>query len=95
MTIPPPPMFASTTVGLNPNNSTELNYAIGNHLRVFVDTRETIAHDYNSLLGKDLKTDPYNMSEEDETLVKSALSELHTALQAVDMTFINRLTGLW
>ncbi len=95
MTLPPPPMYASTSVGLNPGSATELNHSIGNHLRAFVDNKESIRHDYDSLLGADLKVEPYNMSADDETLIKSAINGLHQALEAVDMTFINRLTGLW
>lgn len=35
------------------------------------------------------------MSAEDETLIKSAVGDLDTALDAIDMTFINQLVGLW
>ena len=94
MTIPPP-IYGKTTPGLAPGSSYDVNYAVGNHLRAFVDVKETISHDYDSLLGTDLQAEPYNMTPEDETLVKSAINGLHTALEAVDMTFINRLTGMW
>ena len=35
------------------------------------------------------------MTEEDETLIKSAVNGLNTDLQAIDMTFISRLVGMW
>jgi hypothetical protein len=94
MTIPPA-TYGKTTPGLAPGNSYEVNSSIGTHLRQFTDLKETIGHDYESLLGTDLKAEPFNMSADDETLIKSAVSDLHTALQAIDTTFINRLTGLW
>ena len=94
MTIPPA-TYGKTTPGLAPGNAYEINLAIGTHLRSFVDIKETIGHDYDGLLGIDLKIDPFNMTPEDETLVKSAINGLHQALEAVDMTFINRLVGLW
>lgn len=91
----PPATYGKTTPGLAPGNSYDINFAIGTHLRSFVDIKETITHDYNNLVGIDLKVEPYNMTPEDETLIKSAINGLHTALEAVDMTFINRLVGLW
>jgi hypothetical protein len=94
MTIPPP-IYGKTTPGLAPGSSYDVNYAIGTHLRSFIDIKEMITHDYDGLAGIDLKAEPYNMSPDDETLIKSAINGLHTALEAVDMTFINRLVGLW
>ena len=32
---------------------------------------------------------------EDETLIKSAVNSLDTALDGLDMTFIDRLVGMW
>jgi len=94
MTIPPA-TYGKTTPGLAPGSAYEVHATIGAHLRQFVDLQEMIGHDYNGLAGLDLKAEPYNMTPEDETLVKSAIADLHTNLQGVDMTFINRLTGLW
>lgn len=91
----PPPIYGKTTPGLAPGNAYDVNYAVGSHLRNFVDIKEVISHDYDSLAPLDLKAEPYNMSPEDETLIKSAINGLHTALEAIDMTFINRLTGMW
>lgn len=95
MSMPPPNYGTKTTPGLAPGNAYDVNYAIGTHLRQYVDIMESIGHDHDSLAPLDLKAEPYNMSADDETLIKSAINGLHDALQAVDMTFINRLTGLW
>jgi hypothetical protein len=35
------------------------------------------------------------MPAEDDTLIKSAINSLDEALDAIDMTFVNRLVGLW
>lgn len=94
MTIPPP-IYGKTTPGLAPGSASEIDYAIGTHLRTFIDLKETINHDYNNLVGIDLKAEPFNMTPEHETLIKSAVGDLHTALEAIDTTFINRLVGLW
>lgn len=94
MTIPPA-TYGKTTPGLAPGNSYDVNANVGIHLRTFVDIKETIGHDHDALAPLDLKAEPYNMSEEDETLIKSAVNGLHAALEAVDMTFIDRLTGMW
>lgn len=82
-------------VGSSPVNALELNNLIGNHLRQFTDNKETIGHDHEWLLAADLKIDPYNMTADDETLIKSAVANLDEALDAVDMTFISRITGLF
>jgi hypothetical protein len=94
MTIPPA-TYGKTTPGLAPGNAYDVNASVGLHLRQFVDIKETVGHDYDSLLGTDLKVEPFNMTPEDETLIKSAVNGLHTSLEAIDMTFINRLTGMW
>jgi hypothetical protein len=56
---------------------------------------ETINHDREWLASIDLKAPPYELSADDETLIKSAVLDLDEALGAIDMTFIQRLTGLW
>jgi hypothetical protein len=60
-----------------------------------VSLQETIAHDTASLAGLDLTAPPYSMTPDDQTTIKSAINGLNLALQAVDMTFIDRLTGLF
>lgn len=95
MTETPAQSPPALVTGVNPQNAAEINMTLGVHLRGFVDLRETIAHDQGFLAGTDLTAAPYSMSADDQTLLKSAISDLNMALQGIDMTFINRLTGLW
>jgi hypothetical protein len=88
---PPPP----ATVGMAPTNSMEVNNLIGTHLRSFVSIKNTVGQDREWLAAADLKIEPYFFSAEQETLIKSAVADLDAALDAVDMTFINRLIGLY
>lgn len=81
--------------GLDPQNGAEVNHTVGIVLRQFTDIREGIGHYQNWLLPTDLKIEPYNMTPEDETLIKSAVADLATVLEGIDMTFIRRLTGVW
>jgi len=94
MTIPIEPT-APSVVGLAPNNAAEVNALIGNHLRTFTNIKGTVNQDREWLGTADLKAAPYYFAEEQETLIKSAIADLDTALDAIDMTFINRLTGLY
>lgn len=82
-------------VGLSPRTADEVNNLIGTQMRQFVDVRNVISGSQAWLVAADLKVDPYNMTAEDETLIKSAVADLDTALQGVDMTFITRLVGLY
>ena len=91
MTIPPSP----TRVGLNPVTSDEVNLNVGTLLRQFVDIKENVGHYQEWLAGVDLKAAPYYMEADLETLLKSAVNGLDSSLDTVDMTFINRLVGLW
>ena len=81
--------------GLTPSTAAEINNNVGVVLRRFVDDRESVLHLQASLAPLDLKAEPYLMTEEDETLIKSAVNGLNTDLQAIDMTFISRLVGMW
>ena len=83
------------TVGLDPQNADEVNRQIGTHLRNFVEIKETIGHNRDWLAGVDLKVSPYLFSADQETLIKSAILQLDSDLDAIDMTFINQLTGLF
>jgi hypothetical protein len=91
MTQPAPP----TTVGLAPINADEVNRTIGTHLRAFVANKNSISQDQDWLASTDLKADPYFLSADQETLIKSAIGQLDPTLDAVDMTFINRLVGMF
>lgn len=81
--------------GASPRNADEVNAQVGILLRQFVTTMEGVGHFQSWLLAEDLKVDPYNMTAADETLIKSAVGGLDASLDTVDMTFINRLTGLF
>jgi len=91
MTQPTPP----DTIGLDPRTADEVNQQIGTHLRAFVDIKETIGHDQDWLLGADLTQPPYSFEADQQTTIKTAIAQLDAALDQVDMTFINRLTGLF
>jgi hypothetical protein len=81
--------------GLNPQNADEVNSNVGMILRQFTDIKESIAHYAEWLGAVDLKAAPYHIPEEQESVIKSAVVGLDTSLDAVDMTFIRQLTGVW
>ena len=81
-------------VGLAPLNGAEVNQSVGTVLRQFAENRSLVHQHQAWLAATDLKVDPYNLTADDETLIKSAVSVLDGDLQAVDMTFISRLIGL-
>lgn len=98
MTFPPSPVPIPGTQaepGLSPNSASDVNTSVGQLLRGFTAIKESTHRQQGWLLAIDLKVDPYNMTPDDETLIKSAIGGLDASLEAVDMTFINRLTGLW
>jgi hypothetical protein len=88
---PPPP----ATIGTQPQSAAEVNMSTGTHLRGFIACKGTIHQDEDFFAATDLKAAPYYFSADQETALKSAISSLDTALQAVDMTFINRIVGMW
>jgi len=73
----------------------EVNSLVGTHLRQFSTIKNTINQDRDFLQATDLKVAPYYFTADQETLIKSAILELDNALDAVDMTFIVRLIGLY
>jgi hypothetical protein len=81
--------------GLTPSTAAEINNNVGVILRRFVDDKESVNHLAANLAPLDLQGEPYLMTEEDETLIKSAVNALDTALDGIDMTFIDRLVGMW
>jgi hypothetical protein len=87
----PPP----ATVGSQPKSADEVNAQVGAHLRSFVATKGTIHQDQEFFAATDLKGPPYYFSPDQETELKTAISQLDAALVAVDMTFINRIVGMW
>lgn len=88
---PPPP----ATVGTQPETSFAVNQLIGTHLRSFVSIKNSINQDHDFLAGYDLKAAPYYFTAEQETLMKSAIADLDTVLDGIDMTFISQLVGLY
>jgi hypothetical protein len=88
------PLEPPTTVGTQPPDANALNNQIGLHLRSFLGVKNTINQDRDFLAATDLKVAPYGFTADQETLVKSAILGLDTALDGVDMTFIVRLIGL-
>jgi hypothetical protein len=87
---PPPP----ATIGTNPKSADEVNGLIGIHLRGFAASRITISQDENFFSVTDLKAAPYYFSAAQEATIKSCFTDLNTALQAIDMTFIYQLVGM-
>lgn len=92
MTLPPEP---PATVGTQPENAYAVNQLVGTHLRSFVSIKNTINQDRDFLQATPLTEAPYYFTANQETLIKSAIADLDTALDAVDMTFISRLIGLY
>jgi len=96
MTVPPyVPAGTQTEPGLSPNSASDVNVQVGSLMRQFTAVKEAVDRQHNWLETADLKLAPYNMEADDETLIKSAVADLDAALDAVNMTFINRLTGLY
>lgn len=81
--------------GLTPDTADSINERVGNILRQFVDIKESVNHLQANLAPLTLQQPPYSMTPEDDTLIKSAVNSLDSALDNIDMTFINRLTGMW
>jgi hypothetical protein len=89
-TPPPPP----AVVGTNPRNADEVNGLTGTHLRSFLNVRAMIEQDESFMGATDLTAAPYYFTEDQQTQIKSAVTTLNTALQAVDLTFISRVVGM-
>ena len=90
MTIPiDPPPFA----GLAPVNATDLNTQLGMMLRFFINSKKTINQWRDWLAGIDLTKEPYYFDSSQDALIKSAINGLDDSLDAIDMTFVNRLAG--
>ena len=87
---PPPP----ATIGTAPETAFAVNQIIGQHLRAFAQSKMTVNQDHDWLGVTDLKAAPYFFSDEQEATIKSAVADLDTALDAIDMTFISRIIGL-
>jgi hypothetical protein len=88
---PPPPAVTGTA----PRTADEVNGIIGLHLRQFKSLKAIIGNDQEWLVACDLQAAPYHFTADQETLLKSAIFGLDTSLDGVDMTFINRLVGMF
>ena len=93
MTLPPEPT-APETVGTAPRNAAEVNGLVGLHLKDFLRAKTVINQDREWFLPTDLTAAPYFYSSDQAALIQSAYADLDTALDAIDMTFINRLVGM-
>jgi hypothetical protein len=87
---PPPP----ATIGTQPESAFAVNQIIGAHLRAFAASKVTTNQDAAWLAVTDLKTAPYYFTSDQEATIKSAVADLDTALDAIDMTFISRIIGI-
>ena len=81
--------------GLNPNSAQELNTSVGQVLRQFVMAKDAVNRSQGSVAPLTLTDPPYNMTPEDDALIKTALNDLDEVLDGVDMTWINRLIGIY
>lgn len=94
MTIPLDPTTPPFTIGAQPASAYEVNSRVGAALRQFLAVQSMVGQDQDWLAGADLKVAPYFFTDVQETDIKSAIASLDAALDAIDMTFINRLIGL-
>jgi hypothetical protein len=85
--------MANFVAGRNPQTAAEVNVLVGGNAYQFVSFKDQISRLQRWLAAADLKIAPYNMSSADEADIKSAISGLDTALQAISMTFLDRLRG--
>ena len=83
------------TLGLSPRSGDELNNQVGMVLRQFTESRAAVHQSAGWVAANDLTAEPYNLTSADAALISSAFADLDTALQAIDMTFISRITGIW
>jgi len=93
--IPPQNAPPPETVGGQPVNGYEVNSLVASHLRRFVDAQRSIGQDRDWLAAADLKVEPYLFTAAQETDIKSAILTLDDALDAIDMTFVNRVLGMY
>ena len=81
--------------GLMPIDNTAVNNAVGLCLRQFLAVRDQVHRQHNVLAGVDLTQSPYGFSAAQAADIQSAIGNLDAALQATDLTFVNRLVGLY
>lgn len=84
--------------GANPTSAADINVQVGAIMRQFVALQQQAARFQRFMSVTDLSAAPYSMGSaagSDGAIVKSAVNDLNTGLQAVSMTFINQTTGLF
>lgn len=81
--------------GSAPQTAADVNQAVGSLVRQIIGIRDQVARFQTYMAATDLKAAPLSMASADEANIKSAISGLNTALQAIDYTFVNRLNGLF
>jgi len=91
VTQPPVP---PATIGTQPETAYVVNQLIGTHLKNFTASKITVGQDAAWLAVTDLKLAPYYFTSDQEATIKSAIADLDTALDAIDMTFISRIIGI-
>lgn len=94
MTIPVEPPPPPPIIGTNPRNADEVNGLIGTHLRAFLSVLNQNVQDHDFCAAQDFKVAPYYFTQPQEDTLKSAVNGLYDALQAIDLTDINRVVGL-
>lgn len=88
------PTSPPEVIGTNPKNADEVNGLTGLHLNQFLTLRAGIAQDESFMAAADLTAAPYFFTADQQTQIKTAISGLNTALQAIDLTFISRVVGM-
>lgn len=84
---------ATIQVGTLPANNNDINLAVGGLCRQFLLFKDSVAACQAMLASLTLQTPPYTFDSTSEANIKSAISGLNTALQAIDVTFVNRVAG--
>jgi predicted RNA methylase len=82
-------------VGMNPKSADEVNFSVGQVLRQFVAAKDAVNRSQQSLTTLVLTDPPFGMTPGDDATLKTAMNELDTALDAIDMTWINRIIGIY
>ena len=88
MTVP-----LDVSAGLKPANALDFNNQIGTMLRTFINSKRSVNQWRDWLAGIILTDPPYGFTATEEAVIKSAINDLDAALDAIDMTFINRIAG--
>lgn len=93
--IPPTPDPTPIVIGAQPVNATDVNTRVGTCLREFARLKQIVKQNNDWISGADLKVAPYSFTAAQEADIQSALSSLDVGLDGIDMTFVNRLIGLF